>query len=106
MRKMEISWKTLAALLIATVFLYDGVKYISGKQPYNDIPRDKNIQKGFVKPSKLEIELHNQDEFNGNETVMRYDDQTYLLKLDENGEPILEKTKKPIEDSPIMDYLW
>ncbi len=61
--------------------------YLLGYQPTNFIPRDIKIETGFVEPSKLEIKLRDIDKNGRNETLIEYDGKSYLLKLDEQGNP-------------------
>ena len=56
----------------------------------NYIPRENNVQNGFVIPSKLEIKLEDIDNNGEKEVLMVYDGQNYLLRLDEQGKPIAQ----------------
>lgn len=52
------------------------------------IPNRKDVQQGYVVPSKLEVYLNDSD-FNGEvKTIMNYDDKEYLLR-DINGKLIV-----------------
>lgn len=52
------------------------------------IPSEKNIEPGYVQPSKLEFKC---EDFNGNklyETIIKYKGNQYLFQEDENGKPV------------------
>src|SRR3989338_5751784 len=67
--------------------------YVLGFQYWNMIPMDRKIEVGFVIPSKLEIKLQDLNGNGKNETLMAYDGKTYLLKLDEQGNPKIQAYK-------------
>ena len=50
-------------------------------------PEEAEVQQGYVNPSDLEIELQDLDGDGKNETLMKYDGRSYLLKLDDKGKP-------------------
>ncbi|MBN2142904.1 hypothetical protein JW711_06265 [Candidatus Woesearchaeota archaeon] len=70
--------------------IYSVFTYLSGEQPFNRIPTDKKIEQGYVRPSQLEIELKDIDGNGTNETLLKYGEKSYLLKLDEQGRPSVQ----------------
>ena len=61
------------------------------------IPNERNeqvqVEEGFVSPSKLEIELRDVDGDGKSETLMKYDGDSYLMRLDEQGEAKVQSYK-------------
>lgn len=82
--------KILAAGSLGSILTTFSFSYLSGGQIFNTIPRDYKIQSGYVQPSKLEIKLKDIDRNGTNETLLIYDGRDYLLKLDEEGKPIVK----------------
>tara|TARA_Y100000310_G_C20450862_1_gene700639 strand:- start:459 stop:746 length:288 start_codon:yes stop_codon:yes gene_type:complete len=84
-------------ILMASFFVglaaYEGQSYIKGDQPFNNIPRDIDIREGFVKPSRLQINLQDVGHRGSNSTILEYDGKKYFLKLDDKKEPIVTPFK-------------
>lgn len=59
----------------------------------NKIPQAKQVQQGYVNPSKLEIKLKDLDRNGIDEVIMKYGGKPYLLKLDEQGKPQVQDYK-------------
>ena len=78
---------------LLTLGIYHGLTYLTGDQPFNSIPTDRKIEQGYVRPSQLEIELKDVDGNGTNETLLKYDGKSYLLKLDEQGRPSVQAYK-------------
>jgi hypothetical protein len=67
----------------------------------NYIPQSERVQQGFTIPSKLEIDVLDQDGNGKDETILSYDGHTYLLKLDKEGRPFVQAYDiKPVELVP------
>jgi len=56
----------------------------------NFIPKENEVQAGYVVPNKLEIKLEDLDQNGEKETIMRYDGKAYLLRLDSDGKPTVD----------------
>lgn len=61
-----------------------GVYYNSTQ---HKIPATEKVEQGYVIPSKLEIKVKDLDGNGKPETLMDYNGKSYLLKLDEHGNP-------------------
>lgn len=57
----------------------------------NKIPHTDKVQQGYVVPSKLEIKLQDLDGNGQKEVFMNYDGKNFLLTLDEQGNPRVQK---------------
>jgi len=62
------------------------------------IPSAERIQTGYADPDKLGFKLIDLDRDGNNETIMRYEGKSYLLKLDKTGKPIVQTYRISIED--------
>ncbi len=66
----------------------------------NYIPKTKQVQQGYIAPSKLEIECKDLDGNGEPETIMRIGDKPYLLR-EVDGKPVLSDYEiKPAEVVP------
>ena len=64
----------------------------------NYIPKIDEAQSGYAIPGKLEIKVKDLDENGKDETILKYDGKSYLLRVDENNKPsIAGYDIKPIE---------
>ena len=66
----------------------------------NKIPKTKQVQQGYIAPSKLEVECRDLDGNGEPETIMRIDDKPYLLR-EVDGKPVLSTYEvRPAEVVP------
>ncbi|MEK6840401.1 MAG: hypothetical protein AABX79_00410 [Nanoarchaeota archaeon] len=79
-------------ILAGVIFigLYLGLTYLGGENPSKMIPTERKVESGYVRPSKLEIKLEDINGNGTNETLLKYDGKSYLLKLDEQGIPKIQ----------------
>ena len=56
----------------------------------NNIPAFNRVQQGYAVPSKLEIELQDLDKDGEKETILKYKDSIYFLKVNSQGKIIAE----------------
>ncbi len=56
-------------------------------------PNTSQVQEGYVIPNKLEIQVKDLDGNGQDETMMKYDGKSYLLKVNEQGSPIIKSYK-------------
>jgi len=73
----------------------------------NKIPEveTKKIQKGYLNPGKLEIQVTDMDLNDKYEVIMNYDGKNYLLTLDEKGSPKIQNYEiKPAVEIIKKDY--
>lgn len=91
-KSRQITTGILTGLSVAAITLFGhyAAGYIKGENRAHVFPRDINVSEGYVKPSQLEIELRDLDGDGTNETLVKYIDKSYLLRLDERGEPIIQ----------------
>ena len=69
-----------------------GLNALTGYSPFmkHTIPLNKKVQKGYIAPSRLEIECKNLDGRDGKETIMKVGKKSYLLR-EVNGKPVLSE---------------
>jgi len=61
------------------------------------IPLDKEVQQGYIAPSRIEVECKDVDGIPGEETYIKIDDKGYLL-IEEEGKPLIADYEiKPVE---------
>jgi hypothetical protein len=60
------------------------------------VPATPIVQKGFVKPSELELELKDHDENGKRELILTYNNKPYYLTLNEQGRPVIRPYKVKI----------
>jgi hypothetical protein len=66
----------------------------------NEIPTAQEVQKGFVAPSRLEVQLQDNDRNGEDETILMVDETPYLLR-EIDGKPVLSAYDiKPAEIVP------
>lgn len=90
----------IAPMFLAGAILYD--YYSRDKKFLIQTPIEK-VQRGYVVPSKLEIELQDLDRNGEPETIVRYNGKNYLFTLDEQGNPRVQPYTievKPVESVP------
>ena len=75
------------------------VNFIRGNTELT-IPTTKNVESGFVIPSKLEIKCQDLDGNGTPETILRYEGKNYLLKYDGNQPSIVPYEVKPAQVVP------
>lgn len=91
----------LGALIGVLVIGFDyGLTYWKGYQPYNRIPTDRKIEVGYTNPSRLEIKLEDLNKNGFNETLLNYDEKSYLLREVDGKPVILDYEIKPVEIVP------
>ncbi len=67
----------------------------------NQIPKTDKVQIGYTIPNKLEIKLEDLDGNGEKETILRYDGNSYLLRVDSNGKPTVDAYEvRPAEVVP------
>ncbi len=54
------------------------------------IPETKEVQRGYVNPRDIKIELEDSDKNGKKETILRYKEKPYSLTLDEQGNPRIQ----------------
>ena len=69
---------------------YFGSKALSYLPKSNYIPSTEKVQEGYAIPNKLEIKLEDLDGNGKEETIMRYNGKSYLLKIDDAGNPTVQ----------------
>jgi len=77
-------WAGFAAAIIGGIAIPAIIDIWS---PTKKIPADREVQAGYLVPSKLEIELQDLDGNGQKETILKYDGKSYLFSLDEQGKP-------------------
>lgn len=95
---MSEETKRKLALIISPVVLAG----LFGIAIYNEagryIPRENKVQHGYAIPSKLEIRLQDLDGDGQKETIIKYDNKPYLLRIDDSGKPTIQSYEiKPSE---------
>ncbi|MEK6844267.1 MAG: hypothetical protein AABX83_02470 [Nanoarchaeota archaeon] len=64
----------------------------------NYIPRENEASQGYAIPNKIGIKLEDVDADGKEETIFKYAEKSYLLRVDEQNKPyILEYEVKPAE---------
>ena len=93
--------KTLWATAIIgalNAFAYEAEKIFS---PYRKYPLIDTVEQGYIAPSRLEITVDDLDGNGEKETILRVDDQPYLLReiiTSTGSKPILSSyTVEPVE---------
>ena len=76
---------------MVAIWISYGMNYFLGNQPFNTVPRNVNVEKGYAKPSDLEIELKDVDGNGANETLIKYKDRSYLLREDKDQRPVVQE---------------
>lgn len=87
---------TYLAVGIAGIMIGDCI----GQKAYNRIPMQSIVQSGYAVPSKLEITVADLDHNGIKETILKYDNKTYLLLYDGNMPKIVPYEVKPAEIVP------
>ncbi|MBS3169997.1 hypothetical protein J4210_05935 [Candidatus Woesearchaeota archaeon] len=97
---MEMKQYVLGLALGIGVVL--GANALTGYSPFvkHRIPQTKQVQQGYIAPSKLEVECRDLDGNGEPETIMRIDDKPYLLR-EVDGKPVLSAYEvRPAEVVP------
>ncbi|VVB84104.1 Uncharacterised protein [uncultured archaeon] len=90
---LKLGFKYLGISILAISMSKLGDYLINGVNPFKMMPLDREIQSGYVQPSKLEIKLEDLNNDGSNETLMKYDGKLYLLKIDKQENPIIQPYK-------------
>jgi hypothetical protein len=77
----------------ATIALYSGP---------NTIPSDASVDPGYAIPAKMKIEVKDLRNDKGKETVLEYDGRSYLLKVDQDGQPYAVPYKVETKILPVI----
>jgi hypothetical protein len=79
------------------LFLWGGATYLNILNSDRQIPRTKQVQEGYIAPKNIEIHCKDLDGNGEPETIMKINNQNYLLR-EINGQPVLSMYKiKPID---------
>ncbi|MBW3011937.1 hypothetical protein KY311_02025 [Candidatus Woesearchaeota archaeon] len=80
--------------ILVPIFGFGGLAAVCGAlcatSHLNSIPNEKHVEPGFVVPSELKIVTKKNND-GEKEVIMRYNGKNYLLKLDEYGNPTVNK---------------
>ena len=86
--------------IVAMVGVMAGLAFGAG---LNRLPRDSQVQEGFIAPSKLEIKCEDLDGNGKKETIMKVGNDSYLL-MEVDGKPVLSRYEiKPVEIVPKVE---
>lgn len=91
--KMEEHWIRFTRFWIGYVF---GALTLLPQALSERVPDIKQVQQGYIAPSKLEIECEDIDKSDGKglpETYIKIDGTSYVLRYDSLGNPVISRYK-------------
>ena len=96
-----MSWKenvgVCAGIVVAAGIMGVMADYFTS----NKIPNANRVEQGYVIPSKLEIELQDQNRIGRDEVILKYEEKSYLFMVDKQGKPVIKEYEvKPAEVLP------
>lgn len=94
-------WRGLMLGIGLSATLVFPIKEALHDKQYLMIPKKVEIQRGYVNPSELEIQVTDLDNNGKKELMVKYNGSAYLLARDGNGKPnFQEYDVKPTEVKP------